>query len=63
MNILDYNHCLNNCKCGWNITIGGTSTVELLKVKDALQSIGIEADLTQYDSKLNTEKFVFEENL
>lgn len=67
MNILDYNHCThascnalgedNTTGCGWNITISGTSTVQLIKIKKALADIGIEKDLTNYTEKLGTEPF------
>ena len=65
MNILDYNHCnLENCihqpKCGWNIKLGGVSTTELLKLKHFLGEL-VEVDLTNYSSKVATERFFGEE--
>ena len=59
MKILDYNHCnLDGCltTCGWNISLGGDSVVELLKLKRLLADI-VDEDLTDYDDKLRTEDF------
>lgn len=60
MNILDFNHChcKTTCNCGWNIFLGGTSEVELMKLKQFLKENNmITEDLTNYDIKLSTEKF------
>ena len=60
MNILDFNHChcKVTCDCGWNVHLGGTSEVELAKLRKFLKDNNfIEGDLTDYSQKLATEKF------
>ena len=60
MNILDFNHChcKLTCDCGWNITLGSTSEVELAKLKKFLKDTGfIKKDGTDYSNKIGTEKF------
>lgn len=58
MKILDYNHCnLKNCKCGWNLHIGGKSEKELQELKDFLKD-KIEKDNTNYKEKINQETFI-----
>ena len=60
MNIIDFNHCnLPKCKCGWNLTIGGTDEKELKELKKLLKTKWkyLVADLTHYEHKINPEKF------
>ena len=60
MNILDFNHChcKLTCNCGWNVHLGGTSEVELMKLKKFLKENNmVENDSTNYNEKLLTEKF------
>lgn len=58
MEVLDFNHChcKLTCDCGWNVTFGGVSEVELMKLKQFLKEF-ITDDITDYGSKLSTEKF------
>lgn len=58
MVILDYNHCIiENCKCGWNVHISGTSEEELKQTKILLAPLVLK-DLTNYADKVSTEKFL-----
>ena len=37
MKILDFNHCnLPDCKCGWNVLLGGVSDKELNQLRKFL---------------------------
>ena len=59
MNILDFNHChhKNGCDCGWNVSFGGKSEVELMCLKEFVKSM-IENDFTDYKNKISTELFI-----
>lgn len=59
MRVLDFNHCrISKCKCGWNLTIGGTSDKELKKLKKILLENFEMIDYVNYSNKLSTEKFL-----
>lgn len=63
MKILDFNHCnLEGCKCGWNITIGGSSEEELSEIREWFTQRFLSGkpkikDATPYHEKINQEKF------
>lgn len=57
MKILDFNHCnLPDCKCGWNVLLGGVSDKELNQLRKFLAG-KVTADETKYADKVGTEKF------
>ena len=40
-NLLDENVCELDCKCGWNITIGGKDKKDLKEIKKFLKTLSI----------------------
>ncbi|QGH73058.1 MAG: hypothetical protein [Siphoviridae sp. ctCJE6] len=63
MDIIDFNHChhKNGCDCGWNVTFGGKSEVELMKLKVFVKEM-VKNDLTEYSKKLGTEPFLYQDD-
>jgi hypothetical protein len=60
MEILDFNHChcKLTCNCGWNVQLGSTSEVELMKLRKFLKENNmIKHDNTKYKEKFLTEQF------
>lgn len=61
INIIDYNKCnLENCNCGWNLTISGDSDSELAlrKIKAFLVANFETEDKVKYEEKINSKKFI-----
>lgn len=39
-NLLEEEVCVEQCKCGWNLHIGGKDTKDLVKIKEYLENFG-----------------------